>query len=535
MAVARRPAIARALLSAAAGLALSGVASADGKYWPEAAYEKDVRIPSQRALIRFKDGKEALIIESAAESDSKGLGWVIPLPGVPEKMEVARPGLFESLSFRLGARITHDRWPEVRAAGFVFALVLFALVVLALKKTLFSMLVYVLVMLVLAGMLLPAMAGGGRRAALGATGVELVVERRVGSYDVTVLRAGTRRALGNWLEANGFAGLDAEEEAVVADYIAKKWCFFAAKLAREEGGRASPHPIAFEFASTEAIYPLSLTGLAGSEPHFDIFVIGERRAVVPGLDTKLCDRFEWKKGQKGWRSHGNLWTAQNVDVAIGHPDLKALMWDGCVLTRLTGTLTPGQMAEDVTIGWEEARPHRDHFYSTLGAWYTGVLVFFALGGVCLVVTCIVRRRDFDRGGSRVRALLALLVVLLGSALVGLVVFAVLPKRSVTSGRFPWYVDRNRGETLTVVAHEAFEDSKPKDAAELRKVVERTIKDESWDMTGSPYLGGETREEASPGNYEICEEDGELRVYYYDRFARRTLSWPPPRRRSPQSP
>ena len=83
-------------------------ALADGKFWPETkAYRKDVGIPSQRALVRFRDGRETLVIESAAESESPGLGWVIPLPTVPDRMEVVRPGLFESLSFCLRPEITH--------------------------------------------------------------------------------------------------------------------------------------------------------------------------------------------------------------------------------------------------------------------------------------------------------------------------------------------------------------------------------------------------------------------------------------------
>ncbi|MHC5054745.1 MAG: hypothetical protein ACYTKD_08510 [Planctomycetota bacterium] len=81
----RRAALA-ALVGAIALLACPP-ALADGKYFPERAVEKPVAIPSQRAVIRFKDSRETRIIESAAESDSKSLGWVIPLPAEPDRVE----------------------------------------------------------------------------------------------------------------------------------------------------------------------------------------------------------------------------------------------------------------------------------------------------------------------------------------------------------------------------------------------------------------------------------------------------------------
>ena len=101
-----------------------GAAAADGKYFPEVAFADSPEMPAQRALVRFKDGRETLIIEAAVNSESKGLGWVIPLPAVPDEMEKVEPGLFESLSFCLGARVTHDLWPQCETTGFLFLLVL---------------------------------------------------------------------------------------------------------------------------------------------------------------------------------------------------------------------------------------------------------------------------------------------------------------------------------------------------------------------------------------------------------------------------
>lgn len=56
---------------------------ADGKHFPEKAYKKAPAIPSQRAILVYKDGIEKLTIESALEGKGQEFGWVIPLPSKP--------------------------------------------------------------------------------------------------------------------------------------------------------------------------------------------------------------------------------------------------------------------------------------------------------------------------------------------------------------------------------------------------------------------------------------------------------------------
>jgi len=531
--VGRPPVTARTLLCAVAGLLLSTTAPADGKYWPEAAYEEDVRIPSQRALIRFKDGKETLIIESSAESDSKGLGWVIPLPAVPGKMEVVRPGLFESLSFCLRARITH--YEPRRDFGTEMAFFLFLLAALwtllgFARKPLrigigcsTSFLLFVGFVVVVC---LPRVGCSARQpgAASAVAGITIKAAKRVGSYDVTVLSAEAPGALGEWLETNGFAALGDEDRAVVADYIAKKWCFFAAKLAREEGGEAIPHPIAFEFPSKEAIYPLRLTGLTASEPYFEVFAVGEKQAVFPDLHTALADRFKGPDGR-------GYWKAEHDYVLIGHPEIRKYFWDGCVVTRFTGTLTAEQMREDVTLGWKGLWSHRDHFYGRRAARRIGLALSFLLASVLFLVIAAFLAEDFRKGGRRARVLVAMVSVLVVSRVAGMIVTASLPTVEIRTEE--WHHRRVLRAILGEVAFSC-ETEKVRDAAHLRKIIGEVTERHGLPRNG--YLGGGMREEASPGNYEIREEEGEARLYGYDEHARPELVWPPAARTpSPPSP
>jgi len=89
-------------------------AFADGVYLPDRAVRKLPGIPTQRALLSWRDGTETLLIASALDSESQRLGWLVPLPSVPRDISKADPGALKTLAFCVQPRITHDLSQEAR-------------------------------------------------------------------------------------------------------------------------------------------------------------------------------------------------------------------------------------------------------------------------------------------------------------------------------------------------------------------------------------------------------------------------------------
>lgn len=507
---------------------LPGLAHADGKYWPEKAYEAPPRIPVQRAVLAFRDGLETLVIESTADSESPDLGWVVPLPSEPEVLSEVRPGLFESLAWCLGPSITHDLRGVMKGAGFVFAFVLLFVVVLAWSRSL----------PLAAGLLGLAafcfLVGSFLSASLGvpspdSAGIRVTTSKRVGSYSVDVLKAETPEALGSWLAASGLAALDDEERAVVRDYIEASWCFVVARIQRDRSGMATPHPIRLGFRCRSAVYPLRLTGLPGGATELDLFVVAERQAGPGELRTAFADRFLRVEGDAGAELEGELWRGRRSGLEIGHPDLEGLFWDGCVVARLRGSLWPDDMKDDLTFEWGDLRPVRESFFSRKGAWRTAVTAFFVSGTLGLLALLIFRERDFRVGGRR-DALAQTGVVVLGVAvLFAIVLFRSLPIREVTVTSGPSRILHEvEAMKLTEFLGAHLDSTAPEGVAPMRRhIAELLAKEWSGRYRSAIALEKETGlpQLAAPGGYEVREVDGQTRVYYYDQLARARLVWP----------
>jgi hypothetical protein len=81
-------------------------------------------MPIQRALVKYRDGIETLVIEATFEGEGKNFGWIIPVPSIPQKFERVSPGFLNTLSFQLNYKIKHRPY---ELGVFIFMVALLAL------------------------------------------------------------------------------------------------------------------------------------------------------------------------------------------------------------------------------------------------------------------------------------------------------------------------------------------------------------------------------------------------------------------------
>ncbi len=448
----------------------AGLAHADGMKLATVAIKKLPSIPVQQAVIRFKDGEERMTVYSSLDGEGSEFAWILPVPASPTKLEAVSPGFVRTLSRALQPKIVTDLpFPMLISNIFLLAILVpitaFVLLLRAPREPDMVFVVFCLFVVVVAYSFLGVLAGMTRgvqdeAVSLRSNGVNVEQEAQIGHYDVSVLDATTPDALNSWLEENGFQHVPEEGRAIVADYVDEGWRFVAAKLSRSGGGYGRPHPIEVTFPSDAPIYPMRLTALSGSELYLELMVIADKRARHTLLETDICDQFAQgvATGYEVYRaSHASVSEIEKpplytgtFGLKMGHPGAISRMWDGCTVTKLTGTLTPGDMSEDFEIALSSPKRRRPVFFSTFVAEYTGKTigaVVWLLGIILFMhyaYKLLWRKHFLVRSGI----FFATLLVLFGlSAGISTGVNAVLPKTDDyddLAGRMRYLqIDKNR--------------------------------------------------------------------------------------------
>jgi hypothetical protein len=355
---------------------------ADGKFFAEEAVAVPPEMPSQRAFLSFREGEETLLIESTLRGGGQRFGWLIPLPAEPTEMAAAPPGLLETLSLTLRPTVVHDRGSQLGAQAFAAVLVtalccVFLFVPAEGRQRRAVLLALVLLLLIFGALLTPGLMGERPMDVESAKGVELHQRRRIGDYDVAVLSAAAAERLSDWLTANGFTPLPPEAHGVAQRYLDEGWVFVAAQLAREAAnGTSTPRPVRLTFPASEPVYPLRLTGVGSEGLYLELYVAAQTRLAAAPLATDLADTVTLQTHPAADGAPPYLEARSRVlELSAAHPALEGLLWNGCWLTRLSGALTPAQMAADLRLApAERQEAGRRLLYSPQGARHTVLII-----------------------------------------------------------------------------------------------------------------------------------------------------------------
>jgi len=201
---------------------------------------------------------------------------------------------------------------------------------------------------------------------------------------------------------------------------------------------------------------------------------------------------------------------------IGQPTICELLWDGCVVTKLSGTIAAKSMTEDLVLDWQDAEPHQNTVFSRNGAWVCAVNLFSAGLFVLTAITMAVYRKWFNTAaGARAYATRVFPPLVLCMLIVGAGFYLLAPKVSVREGLRPTFArllqDRDVREQWMRFQSEAGAGSAGDDIAAVRELRRRLA------TVDNRLVGGKMTFEASPGNYRIVTDNGKLYLVTYDRW------------------
>jgi len=263
----------------------------------------------------------------------------------------------------------------------------------------------------------------------------------IGNGEETLLTADNPDMLDAWLRKGGFRTLSADDRRIAEGLISDKWCFVAGRGRKTTPRLSAPYPLEISFKTGAPVMPVGIIGSAGHPIYTDLIVISDSAYGCPKLRTEFSGRFkDWSIGTarqicsdetqvksalqeaQFYFDFGNRGCGQ----VTRHSESLTLLWDGCVVSKLSGPMGPNDVTGDIRL--TSASPGKCTILTTnKAALQAGVigasLLLFAATVLASIPLCFVRRARrwrFVRTGRMYLWILGLSVVF------GLLVWAATP-------------------------------------------------------------------------------------------------------------
>jgi hypothetical protein len=496
---------------------------ADGMVIPTIAYPAKVTIPDQRALIHFTNGVERLVIETRFTGAGTNFAWVVPFPNQPV-IEEATTGLFPTLQYIFRPQIIHNV-PRYYL-GILITMGLIYLFRLLIKYTSIGFITFIIFLfMVLAATLLPALAPAGKRgmsSTIPDQTVSVLDHKLVGIFETTTIASHDAKALQTWLSENGFA-VPTNAEPVIASYVKDGWVFVAAKIRRDtpENETSTPHPLSFTFKTDKPVYPMRLTGVDNDRLSVELYVFGPARAEAPHFKVERCTRPNYPELPPNdfWSWNWSSWSPETPNIV--HPLLRTWVGGAPVATKLVATLSPAEMRRDVWLDWTAFSEKKNHLFSPSGALTSGLNwgSWLLVGGLLAIWGF----RFFSEMNHRKCLRWAGIVIVSSLGLAGLI-YLSLPKIKVRLEKVRFGQDQLNLFSLYEYMLDTNSLTRGEISAEAKRLLSNPTNDvdwvnwsrsQGWKSWDNHLIGGQIREEDSPGNFTLRETGNRIEFITYD--------------------
>jgi hypothetical protein len=322
--------------------------------------------------------------------------------------------------------------------------------------------------------------------------VTILDRKIVGVFETTTITSHDAKALQTWLSENGFA-VPTNAEPVIASYVKDGWVFVATKVRRDQPDNetSTPHPLSFTFKTDQPVYPMRLTGLNSQSLMVDLYVFSNARAAAPHFKVESCTR-----------------------PNIAHPLLHKWVGDSTVATKLTATLSLADMRKDVWLDWTPFSEKKNRLFSQQGALTTALNWGAGLLAAGLFVVCLLA---FASKTHKTKLLCLIGIVTVASGILAGLVYRSLPKTEVI------FVQGYRHSSYAglVILRRILNDGGWQTMAEARAKLQNVTSNPinspkkfsgNW---RNDLVGGQIREEDSPGNYLLRETNQQVQLIIFN--------------------
>lgn len=498
-------------------LSVPVLAAADGGFFPEMGFPVP-DLPGQRAIISYRDRIETLVIESTVNHGSR-TAWVLPVPPDVISIEKGSVGLIKTMGIQLSPTLKH---PD--QLTLIFCAILMVVMFLMCIIPIFDYFRWIIPMTIVCFLILMIAAPNfiAYRSGSYVSGTEMeeavrvLQSDRVGNYDTIVLQATSYVVLNKWLDKRGFAEMDKKAERIIDGYIRDGWHFLVSDLAGSGGDHLQTHPLEITFAVGRPVYPMRLTAIHDGPLLLDLFIVADKGVFTRDcvMETIFRDQFMgmdegeaeyWSMGKDGFRAKTLF---RFFGATLAHPDTQRLLWPGCWITRLRGEVSPGRLRTDIHFDENWGTAYEAHRFSSRAA----VVLWMGQSAVLFLIGLFILDRMRKKGASDRKLRWAGLIVLpCVTFFVSSLMVLSIESVPVRNSRFDYselnYLSNIFYDLFAIPVVGGYTDEEFLSA--LHDSVEGGVK--------NPYTNRPIIMEASPGNFTVQREHGEIiEVFLYHR-------------------
>lgn len=316
-------------------------------------------IPRQRAVLKYENGIETMIVQSTIDGPVGEYGWVVPVPTKPQFLKPVKPDYIERTFEQIKVPVKSTQGIGLLPATLcMLGATLFLTAAMRREKSepgkrfTFYMLEAFLVVLMFSVYTAlqsrpqadiaydrPTDSAANMSKASNA-GVEKEVNYgTIGAYEVKAIQDNSGKAVMKWLDENKFY-VPNTAAAVIEKYAKEGWWFVASHFRKDVARPLPPHPLKVVFESEKLVYPMRLTGIQDKPLYLELLIVGDRRLDQSEMKTRRHfsrdlliyvpkDRINDKDIYNEWKG-----------------DLFAMAKEGMASTYLVGEIHPHQMRKD---------------------------------------------------------------------------------------------------------------------------------------------------------------------------------------------
>lgn len=251
--------------------------------------ESEINLPSQEVIIDWDGNYENMAISTGIKTkDLVDLAWIIPIPSkIKPEVEKADAELFQKVPY-LFSEIKRMERSKSSGLGLLIILFLPVLIFISLlfqeKRNIRSLIVwsfFILVWIFIFGSII-LVSLGGARGGIGTevSPIEVIETKKVGVYDIVILKATDAEYMVNWLNEQGYK-ISKENIPILQDYCNQPNFYFIVNKINKETldkkdlleGIATPLKIRFQ--PEQPFYPLRMSSINGGETLINVYVFSD--------------------------------------------------------------------------------------------------------------------------------------------------------------------------------------------------------------------------------------------------------------------